>query len=70
MTHVHRKPISMSLGDLVQYVEDGKIISPEMIQRGFVWGKNRVYDLFESVFRSYPIGIIILWEIDEELKEK
>ena len=63
-------PISISLNDLIESVENAEILAPEMIQRGFVWGKSKVYDLFESIFKNYPIGIIILWEISDEIKRK
>jgi len=63
-------PLSMSLRDLINGVENAEILTPEMIQRGFVWGRSKVYDLFESIFRNYPIGIIILWEISNEIRRK
>jgi len=61
---------NMSLRDLTESIEKGVILVPEMIQRGFVWGNAKVFDLFESIFRSYPIGIIVLWEISDDLKQK
>jgi hypothetical protein len=34
---------------------------PEL-QRPFVWGNNRVRDLFDSMYRGYPIGYFLLWK--------
>ena len=34
---------------------------PEM-QRGYVWTKDQVKDLFDSIYRGYPTGSILLWD--------
>lgn len=45
-----------------------KIFLPE-IQREFVWDTDRnkfedkLYDLFDSIIRGYPIGTLLLWEV-------
>src|SRR5574344_2946619 len=33
------------------------------IQRGFVWPVEKIEDLFDSLYRDYPIGIPIVWNI-------
>lgn len=35
------------------------------IQRGFVWDWAKVRDFFESLFKGYPVGIIVIWKTDE-----
>lgn len=37
------------------------------IQRDFVWEKERIYRLLDSLMRRYPIGTILAWETDEPL---
>src|ERR1700685_3988176 len=32
------------------------------LQRGFVWSPERVKTLFDSLFRRYPIGALLLWK--------
>ena len=53
-----------SVEDLVRKIERGELRLPEM-QRQYVWRASRVRDLFDSLYREYPSGTILLWETDE-----
>ncbi len=53
-----------SVEDLVRKIERGELALPEM-QRQYVWRASRVRDLFDSLYREYPSGTILLWETDE-----
>ncbi|MFD8562420.1 GmrSD restriction endonuclease domain-containing protein [Streptosporangium canum] len=44
----------------------GRIVLPKF-QRGFVWSRQQILNLLDSVARNYPIGSILLWESDQEL---
>lgn len=44
----------------------GRIVLPKF-QRDFVWSRQQVLNLLDSVARNYPIGSILLWESDQEL---
>lgn len=55
------KKVDYTLGNLIAYVEQGDIGLPE-IQRPFVWKDVKVRDLFDSLYRGYPIGYLLLWE--------
>ena len=49
---------------LVALIEDiglGKIGLPE-IQRPFVWPNVNVRNLFDSLYRGYPVGYLLFWE--------
>jgi hypothetical protein len=50
--------------ELVGMIERGELRLPEM-QRRYVWRSPRVRDLFDSLYRGYPSGAILLWETDE-----
>lgn len=52
--------------ELVGMIERGELRLPEM-QRRYVWRSTRVRDLFDSLYRDYPSGAILLWETDEEV---
>ena len=39
----------------------GEIGLPD-IQRPFVWKNTKVRDLFDSMYRGYPVGYLLLWE--------
>jgi uncharacterized protein with ParB-like and HNH nuclease domain len=33
-----------------------------MIQRPFVWPNAKVRDLFDSMYRGFPVGYLLFWE--------
>lgn len=53
-------PLSQMLGD----IELGKLALPEL-QRPFVWKKTAVRDLFDSMYRGFPVGYLMLWHAAE-----
>lgn len=49
---------------IVSQVEDllhGRVVIPS-IQRDFVWMRPDVRDLFDSLYRGYPVGALLLWK--------
>ena len=46
---------------LVDNVDSGKLLVPEM-QRRYVWRSTQVRDLFDSLYRGYPVGSILVWD--------
>ncbi|MBA2436348.1 MAG: DUF262 domain-containing protein [Chthoniobacterales bacterium] len=72
------KKVDYTLKDLVGYIRMGEIGLPD-IQRPFVWKNAKVRDLFDSMYRGYPVGYLLLWQnaltedaktIGEESKQK
>ena len=49
---------------LVEMIESGTLRLPEM-QREYVWTAAKVRDLFDSLYRGYPSGVILAWEPSE-----
>src|SRR4051794_26511654 len=56
-----------SLATLVDDIRRGKIGLPEL-QRPFVWPNTKIRDLFDSLYRGYPCGFLLLWETGAGLK--
>jgi hypothetical protein len=56
---------SYPLLSLLNEIESGDIALPDL-QRPFVWKPTQIRDLFDSLFRGYPVGFILLWEIGTE----
>ena len=52
------------ISKLVQKFLDGEIKLPEM-QRKYVWKREKVRALVDSIYKEYPSGSILLWETDE-----
>ena len=55
------KEVSYSLAVLVGNIQMGSIGLPD-IQRPFVWKNAKVRDLFDSMYRGYPVGYFLFWE--------
>ncbi len=46
---------------LAQLKAERRLHLPDL-QRGFVWSPERVRTLFDSLYRRYPIGALLLWK--------
>ncbi|HKM75412.1 MAG TPA: DUF262 domain-containing protein [Candidatus Bathyarchaeia archaeon] len=56
--------VDTSVGNLIEWVRTGELRLPEM-QRRYIWPATRVRDLFDSLYRAYPTGTILVWETDQ-----
>ena len=54
------KEVSYSLSKLIQDIEMGEIGLPD-IQRPFVWTPSKVRDLFDSMYKGFPVGYLLFW---------
>jgi len=54
------KEVGYSLSKLIEDIQIGEIGLPE-IQRPFVWPNSKVRDLFDSMYRGFPIGYLLFW---------
>jgi hypothetical protein len=50
-----------TLNHLVEDIRVGRIGLPD-IQRPFVWSSAKARDLFDSLYRGYPVGTLMFWE--------
>jgi hypothetical protein len=53
-----------TVNDLLTYIEIGDLGLPD-IQRPFVWNTTKVRQLFDSMFRGYPVGCLLFWGTSE-----
>jgi len=53
--------VDYDLGSLMKYIELGEIALPD-IQRPFVWKNAKVRNLFDSMYRGYPVGYFLFWQ--------
>lgn len=60
------KPDILRIEELVKSVKYGEIKLPRF-QRPFVWKEKDVRKLFDSIYKGYPIGSILLWLSSLEL---
>lgn len=55
------KRVDYDLSGLLHYLDIGDIGLPD-IQRPFVWSNAKVRDLFDSMYRGFPVGYFLFWE--------
>lgn len=53
--------VEYDLAALLNYLDIGDIGLPD-IQRPFVWKNAKVRDLFDSMYKGFPVGYLLLWE--------
>ena len=53
--------VDYDLGGLVKFIGLGEIGLPD-IQRPFVWKNAKVRDLFDSMYKGYPVGYLLFWQ--------
>lgn len=56
------KTVSWQVEQLVNGVNTGSIQLPDL-QRPFVWPATKVRDLFDSMYRGYPVGELMFWDV-------
>ena len=59
---------NLKVSNLVSEVDSGIIALPDL-QRPFVWKDKQIRDLFDSLYRGLPTGLIILWQIGGNMGE-
>lgn len=53
--------VDYDLGSLIKAIGLGEIGLPD-IQRPFVWKNAKVRDLFDSMYKGYPVGYFLFWQ--------
>lgn len=49
------------ISTILDRIENGSIALP-VFQRGYVWSRKQVRELFASLYRGYPVGSLLIWE--------
>lgn len=55
---------SFTIIEAVTKISDNTLVLPE-IQRKFVWDKDQICSLLDSLMRDYPIGTLLLWNLPD-----
>ena len=60
MSNILFTEVTYPLSSLIENIELGEIGLPE-IQRPFVWPNKKVRDLFDSMYKGFPVGYLLFW---------
>ena len=55
------KKVDPSLRSLIDDIRMGEIALPDL-QRPFVWKNAKIRNLFDSMYRGFPVGYLLFWE--------
>ncbi len=50
----------MKIKYLLESIDHGTVVLPEF-QRGYVWSRNQVKSLFQSLYQRFPVGSLLTW---------
>ena len=50
----------MKISTILDHIDSGHMALPEF-QRGYVWNRDQVKGLFDSLYRGHPIGGLLVW---------
>lgn len=50
----------MKISTILDHIDSGHMALPEF-QRGYVWNRDQVRGLFESLYRRHPVGSLLVW---------
>lgn len=57
------------IDELARRIHSGDILLPKF-QRSFVWERDQILALLDSVARGFPIGSVLLWQSRQELRSE
>jgi len=60
------KTVSWNVSQLVSGVSSGSIQLPDL-QRPFVWPAAKVRDLLDSMYKGYPVGELMFWDLPGDI---
>lgn len=58
----------MNISTILDHIDTGYMALPEF-QRGYVWNRDQVRNLFQSLYRKHPIGSLLVWVTESEAAE-
>jgi hypothetical protein len=50
----------MKVSTILDHIDNGHMALPEF-QRGYVWNRDQVRGLFDSLYRRHPVGGLLVW---------
>ena len=58
----------MKISFLLDSIDDGTVVLPEF-QRGYVWTRDQVKGLFQSLYKRFPVGGLLIWNTRADVTE-
>ena len=55
----------MKIATILDHIDSGHMALPEF-QRGYVWNRDQVRALFDSLYRRHPVGGLLVWATESQ----
>lgn len=55
----------MKISTILDHIDSGHMALPEF-QRGYVWNRDQVRALFDSLYRRHPVGGLLVWATESK----
>jgi hypothetical protein len=55
----------MKISTILDHIDSGHMALPEF-QRGYVWNREQVRGLFDSLYRKHPVGGLLVWATESQ----
>src|SRR5262249_17122228 len=55
----------MRISTILDHIDSGHMALPEF-QRGYVWNRDQVRGLFDSLYRRHPVGGLLVWATESK----
>ncbi|MBP7686132.1 MAG: DUF262 domain-containing protein, partial [Deltaproteobacteria bacterium] len=55
----------MKISTILDHIDSGHMALPEF-QRGYVWNRDQVRGLFDSLYRKHPVGGLLVWATESQ----
>src|SRR3569832_1492997 len=55
----------MKISTILDHIDTGHMALPEF-QRGYVWNREQVRGLFDSMYKRHPVGSLLVWATESK----
>jgi hypothetical protein len=55
----------MKISTILDHIDSGHMALPEF-QRGYVWNRDQVRSLFDSLYKRHPVGGLLVWATESQ----
>ncbi len=55
----------MKINTILDHIDNGHMALPEF-QRGYVWNRDQVRGLFDSLYKRHPVGGLLVWATESK----
>lgn len=58
--------LRIKISTILDHIDSGHMAFPEF-QRGYVWNRDQVRGLFDSLYRRHPVGGLLVWATESKM---